>query len=522
MISRDDALPGTEALLNKRLFIAADNGDCVEILASIHEGSAVNTHNSAGTFSSALMYAARKGHVPAIQCLLENHAQIEAQDKYGCTALMYAACNGHAPAIQCLLENNAQIEAIDNGGDTALLIAADKGHVPAIQCLLEHHAQIEAQSEGGYTALMLAALSGRVPAIQCLLEHHALIEAENEYGDTALMVAAEQEHVPAYKYLLKYAATLGLHTKMVLNALNLTIDTNNDSVIDFISIHSPRLFLDDQLGLLPELDVDPNRFQQIRESLSARVYLARGYSDLVNGNSLFRISVKQSIKENPEVVGADIQYWLNDTVSEKIKGLSEEQVLELIKIVLLSVSPSKSEARRNMALQIGEALYNYAIQSSLDTLTVEEQDIAKNQLNLCLLLILASGKIGRSTSMLYYAMQTKLNWMSNSNDFKGLPERPFIDVLAKQYPKQLLSCLEDLQEFYLSFIDPSEFEVEFDPCLWLKAETLNILRRQNHHPTPGLFSTNSLEKRELEEDKKNVPDLEKNKRLCVDKLSALR
>ena len=55
--------------------------------------------------------------------LLNNGADINAQDKNGMTPLMLAAGMGHSQATQTLLDNKADVHARNNAGMTALVWA---------------------------------------------------------------------------------------------------------------------------------------------------------------------------------------------------------------------------------------------------------------------------------------------------------------------------------------------------------------------------------------------------------------
>ncbi len=127
------------------------------------------------------MLAASKGHVQAIQRLLDNKADIHARDKDGQTALMFAALlDVYVQAIQVLLDNRADIHARDKDGWTALMFAAFNGNNSAIELLLNNRADIHARDDGGVTSLMLAAASGHIQAMQVLLDNRADSDARIE------------------------------------------------------------------------------------------------------------------------------------------------------------------------------------------------------------------------------------------------------------------------------------------------------------------------------------------------------
>ena len=68
--------------------------------------------------------------------LLENGAQVNAQDNNGATPLYYAAYNDASAIAQVLLANGAQVNAQDNNGATPLSVAMEKNAFETAAVLL--------------------------------------------------------------------------------------------------------------------------------------------------------------------------------------------------------------------------------------------------------------------------------------------------------------------------------------------------------------------------------------------------
>ncbi len=83
------------------------------------------------------------------EILLENGADIKAQNENGKTAFMYAAQENPNPeVIETLLKHGADVNAIDKDGWTALMHAArDNENSEVIETLLQHGADVNAYNQ---------------------------------------------------------------------------------------------------------------------------------------------------------------------------------------------------------------------------------------------------------------------------------------------------------------------------------------------------------------------------------------
>ena len=98
------------------------------------------------TFDTALLKAAKVGHIEEIQFLLKLGANID-------VAFLEAFKVGHIESVQFLLELGGNIEKI-------LLEAAKDGYSEAVCLLLKYGARINHHNKQDKTPLMLATLGG--------------------------------------------------------------------------------------------------------------------------------------------------------------------------------------------------------------------------------------------------------------------------------------------------------------------------------------------------------------------------
>jgi ankyrin repeat protein len=76
---------------------------------------------------TALHDAARRGHVAAVEALLDAGAKIDQPGPESKSALALAAENGHAGVVWVLVKRGAKLEAKDKRRRTALLCAVKSG-----------------------------------------------------------------------------------------------------------------------------------------------------------------------------------------------------------------------------------------------------------------------------------------------------------------------------------------------------------------------------------------------------------
>jgi ankyrin repeat protein len=88
------------------------------------------------------MYAARKGFLPTIECLVAKGAELEARNSDGNTALHLTSRKGWLTSVKYLLQKGANMQAKNNAGDTALHLASKEGHSSTLQYLVEKGGQV--------------------------------------------------------------------------------------------------------------------------------------------------------------------------------------------------------------------------------------------------------------------------------------------------------------------------------------------------------------------------------------------
>jgi ankyrin repeat protein len=175
---------------------------------------------------SALLFAAREGHVDTVRTLLKVGADVDFADPDGSTALIVALMNGHWDAAKLLIDSGADVNLWDWWGQTPLYMAVDMNTLPTgartelptmdqstgtdiIKLLIAKGANVNAQLklrppyrmvsqdrladpaiDHGATPLLRAAKAADLPVMKALLQAGALVDLRNSLGHTPLIVAA--------------------------------------------------------------------------------------------------------------------------------------------------------------------------------------------------------------------------------------------------------------------------------------------------------------------------------------------
>ena len=138
----------------------------------------------AGAYS--LHDAASKNAHEAVEVLLKQGADINAQDKHGWTPLHHAAWNNAAATAEVLLKQSADIHATNKNGWTPLHWGALNNAADTAEVLLKNGADVNAKNKDGDTPLHHAARNSNYITAEVLLKNGADVNAKNKDGDTPL------------------------------------------------------------------------------------------------------------------------------------------------------------------------------------------------------------------------------------------------------------------------------------------------------------------------------------------------
>jgi ankyrin repeat protein len=133
----------------------------------------------------------------ALVIMMSSPAHAQNRDQ----ALIGAAGKGDLPAVERLIREGASIAARDGRGRTALLVATHGNHVPVARALIVAGADVNAKDDIQDSAFLYAGAEGRTEILKMTLPT-ADLKSTNRYGGTALIPAAHHGHTEAVRILL--------------------------------------------------------------------------------------------------------------------------------------------------------------------------------------------------------------------------------------------------------------------------------------------------------------------------------
>jgi len=145
-----------------------------------------------GKQSTALIQAASKNDVAAVDSLLKAGTDPNGTNDYGATALYAAAANADPAMTAKLLAAGANPNAALLEGETPLMEAALRGNLATVKALLAAGADPNLQEQsGGQTALMWALSQRHSAIVDELIRNKADVNLASKTGSTPLMFAAQ-------------------------------------------------------------------------------------------------------------------------------------------------------------------------------------------------------------------------------------------------------------------------------------------------------------------------------------------
>ena len=139
------------------------------------------------TKETILMRACESNRKKIVKILIENDANVNAQDERGKTAIMVAFEEGNKEIVNALLAAGADVNIKDKNGTTLLMAACEKGDLDLVNAFIDAKADVNVQDENGKTALMIACEKGNKDIVNALIKAGSDIKIKDNKGVTALI-----------------------------------------------------------------------------------------------------------------------------------------------------------------------------------------------------------------------------------------------------------------------------------------------------------------------------------------------
>lgn len=184
-----------------RLVDAVRNRDQKAVQALLRQRVDVNAQAEDG--STALLWAAHWNDLETADLLIRAGADVNVANHLRMTALSRACTNGNATLVERLLTAGADPNAPIATGETPVMTCAASGSVEGVRQLIARGADVNAkESAQGQTALMWATSEGHPEIVRALVERGADLRARTKKGFTALHFAAREGDLESARLLL--------------------------------------------------------------------------------------------------------------------------------------------------------------------------------------------------------------------------------------------------------------------------------------------------------------------------------
>ena len=197
---------------NERAYLdAATNGDATKVRELLAQGIPVDLRDDWNMpwDQTALMYAARNGHLEVVRILLKAGANVAAKDKNARESdgenqpLHHAAAGGNVAVIEELIAAGADPNALNSFGNTPLNRAIEGNNLDAARLLLQRGANVNLKpGRKRYRPPLCAAGWAKIPPtairdfILLLIEAKADPNLTDNLGQTALFPLVTARDVP--------------------------------------------------------------------------------------------------------------------------------------------------------------------------------------------------------------------------------------------------------------------------------------------------------------------------------------
>ncbi|KAH7030625.1 uncharacterized protein B0I36DRAFT_348831 [Microdochium trichocladiopsis] len=207
----------------------------------------VYTQRASGTggwslATPCLTFAAHYGLQGAVEQLVHQGADANAQGKNHGNALQAASSEGYEAIVRLLVEHGADVHA---GGGTyggALQAASWAGREETVRLLVGLGADVNDQGARYGTPLHAAAKSGNTETVRVLVELGADIDAVGGYTGNALQAAIMAKHEDTVRLLIGLGADVNARGGIYGNALQVAASKGHEAIVRLLLDHGADVY----------------------------------------------------------------------------------------------------------------------------------------------------------------------------------------------------------------------------------------------------------------------------------------
>ncbi|KAK9823888.1 hypothetical protein WJX72_006191 [[Myrmecia] bisecta] len=241
------------------LMLAAGVGAVTVCETLLEKGASLEAHDHVG--ATPLILAAFKGQTAAVERMLGSPAAeaagkahlLACQTQRGETALMAAAKMGHVATVKVLLKAGAPVDAVaaGEGCATACMMACHGNRTEVVQVLLQHGANPALADACGKTPLMYAASQGATAVLVAKVGKQ-LLDCRDSNGRSALDVACSSGSVELVTWLMEQGVgELELVADSGVSPLFTAVMGGHVALVDMFLAKGARLEVRDAKGRTP-------------------------------------------------------------------------------------------------------------------------------------------------------------------------------------------------------------------------------------------------------------------------------
>mmetsp|Transcript_5758 Transcript_5758/g.16161 ORF Transcript_5758/g.16161 Transcript_5758/m.16161 type:complete len:1854 (-) Transcript_5758:3600-9161(-) len=194
----------------RQVCYAAASGASEDVMRTVRSGLDPNTCLYGGR--SALHIAARHGHLKVAEYLLEQGADLNAEDELRRTPLLDAILGGHTLMPPLLRFHGAHLGSYMANSTSAMLILnlASEGDITRLGMLVENGISPDVMDYDRRTAIHVTAANGMLLTVAYLLENwKANANPIDRWGRTPLQEALERDHMRVAVLLQAHGGSIG-------------------------------------------------------------------------------------------------------------------------------------------------------------------------------------------------------------------------------------------------------------------------------------------------------------------------